>query len=319
MALTTVSPALLDTQAQYTGFKNRIINGNMAVWQHGTSGFTSGYAVDRWFLNGANVASQSTDVPSGYKYSFSATNSSATLSGVSQRIESMNCTDLVGQSVTVSFWFKRTGSTGNLLVNLDFPLAADNYTSTSNIGSTQVSASPAISWTQYTVTFNNLPSGVANGLQVSLFSTNGAAASLGGLITGVQLEKGTAATSFDVIDYGRQLALCYRYSWVWSQTSGYSWISTGGQWISTTALLAMVRAPVPMRASPTATYPTASLMAVTNSAGSAISCTTLISSWTGNEIFGITAVVGAATGVAGQSGFLGANNSPVSVSFSAEL
>ena len=33
MPLTTVSPGMLDTTAQYYGFKSRIINGNMAIDQ----------------------------------------------------------------------------------------------------------------------------------------------------------------------------------------------------------------------------------------------------------------------------------------------
>ena len=41
----------------------------------------------------------------------------------------------------------------------------------------------------------------------SVVGTNGATF----YITGVQLEKGTVATSFDFRDYGRELALCQRY------------------------------------------------------------------------------------------------------------
>ena len=54
MALTTVNPALLDTQAQYTGFKNRIINGAMMIDQRnaGASISATGYPVDRFgFVN----------------------------------------------------------------------------------------------------------------------------------------------------------------------------------------------------------------------------------------------------------------------------
>ena len=191
--------------------RNRIINGGMQIWQRGTSGFTSGYAVDRWYLNGANAASRSTDVPSSFQYSMSFTNSSTTVCGISQRIESVNTIDLASQNVTVSFWFKRTGSVGNLQVNLDYPTAVDNYTTTASIGATQVSASPATSWTYYTVTFTSISANVVNGLLVSIFSVNGSAASLGGLITGVQLEVGSAATPFERRQYGQELALCQRY------------------------------------------------------------------------------------------------------------
>ena len=50
-------------------------------------------------------------------------------------------------------------------------------------------------------------------------------------ITGVQLEKGTVATSFDYLPYGTELALCQRYYYVVSSTtagiSGLS-VATGG-------------------------------------------------------------------------------------------
>jgi hypothetical protein len=63
MAPTTVSPGLLDTTAQYYGFKNRLINGIFSIWQRGTSASNSGTGgasaaystVDRWqvFRDGA--------------------------------------------------------------------------------------------------------------------------------------------------------------------------------------------------------------------------------------------------------------------------
>ncbi len=240
------------TVAMASSFKrNRIINGNMGVWQRGITGFTTGYCTDRWFLNGANAASQSTDVPSGFKYSLNFTNSASTVCGVSQRIESVNTTDLASQNVTVSFWFKRSGATGNLQVNLDYPTATDNYTSTGSIGATQVSASPATSWTYYTVTFTSISANVVNGLQVSIFSNNGTSASLGGLVTGVQLEVGTKATPYEMQIYSDQLAQCQRYyTTAYGSLSGYTTTGTGNQYNGTFN--------VTMRSSPTITVTSSS-------------------------------------------------------------
>jgi hypothetical protein len=80
----------------------------------------------------------------------------------------------------------------------------------------------------------------------SVVGTNGATF----YITGVQLEKGSTATSFDYRPYGTELALCQRY--YYQQTSGTYSVSstTNGSSVAVT-----VPFPVTMRASPTVTNP----------------------------------------------------------------
>jgi hypothetical protein len=72
-------------------------------------------------------------------------------------------------------------------------------------------------------------------------------------ITGVQLEKGSAATAFENRQFGTELALCQRY--YWQQTSNTSTsldaIATGSSTNSTTGAQFIVRSPVTMRSSPT--------------------------------------------------------------------
>jgi hypothetical protein len=298
------------TVAMGSSFKrNRIINGNALVWQRGTSGFTSGYCTDRWFLNGANAASQSTDVPSGFKYSLSFTNSASTSCGVSQRIESVNTTDLASQNVTVSFWFKRSGAAGNLQVNLDYPTATDNYTSTGSIGATQVSASPATSWTYYTVTFTSISANVVNGLQVSIFSNNGTSASLGGLVTGVQLEVGTKATPYEMQIYSDQLAQCQRYCYV---TNGLSI----GRAYSTTAFSFAPILPVPMRTTPSASA-TAALSVIVPGTATYTQSSANVAIDGSYGIYGFLVNLGNFTGVtAGAIGYMYTSNF---VTLSAEL
>jgi hypothetical protein len=68
-------------------------------------------------------------------------------------------------------------------------------------------------------------------------------------VTGVQLEKGATATSFDVRDYGRELMMCQRY---------YATVAKGGtsnpmflgQCDTTTQASSFYYYPVPMRAAP---------------------------------------------------------------------
>jgi hypothetical protein len=75
-------------------------------------------------------------------------------------------------------------------------------------------------------------------------------------ITGVQLEKGSTATSFDYRPYGTELALCQRYYWKHTGTSVNFHVIANGGWSASTTRVnsAMIRLPVTMRASPTSTY-----------------------------------------------------------------
>jgi hypothetical protein len=236
---------------------NYIINGAFDVWQRGASGFTSGYSADRWFLNGSNVAAQSTDVPSGFKYSMSATNTSTTNAGISQRIESQNASNLVGQTITVSAWFKRTGTTpGNSLsVNMDFATAADNFASTTYAGAALLSStSPAATWTKYSATYSFVaPAGVANGVQFTFKHDGNAGSNLGGLWTGIQIEIGSSATTFhrSALSVQGELAACQRYYFRTVSTQAYSPITTWGTAQSSTVIYGTVVYPVTMRATPT--------------------------------------------------------------------
>ena len=81
--------------------------------------------------------------------------------------------------------------------------------------------------------------------QTNIVGTSGATF----YITGVQLEVGTVASSFDYRDYGRELIMCQRYAWVIGNTSisedfGSGWTTT------TTSANVWVQAPVTMRTIP---------------------------------------------------------------------
>jgi hypothetical protein len=217
------------------GFKNRLINGAMGIWQRGTSGFTSGYAADRWQGINTTSISQSTDTPSSaYKYSFDFLNTSATFPLAAQNIESVNCLDLVGQSITISFWAKNVSGTANLYTEIQYANSVDNFSSTTLITNGVNATSPSSSWTYYSITFNNLPSQIANGLQARIIRNNASAAET--RITGVQLEKGTQATSFDYRPYGTEFQLCQRYLPCYnSQSSSSSAVANGYAYNTSTA------------------------------------------------------------------------------------
>lgn len=110
------------------GFRNRIINGDMRIFQRNTAATVdSAYAVDRWKLNlttdGTVSVTQSTDNPSGFNNSLLLDVVTADTSigasqyvSLNQPLEGLNTTDLAwgtagAKTVTVSFWVKASGIT----------------------------------------------------------------------------------------------------------------------------------------------------------------------------------------------------------------
>jgi hypothetical protein len=255
MALTQVDQGLLSSTAQYTGFKNRIINGAMVIDQRNagasvTPTFDGQYgSCDRWnyWLSQVSKFStqQSTTAPTGFSNSILLTSlSSYSVTGndyftVNQKIEGFNFADMMwgtanAQTVTLSFWVRSslTGTFGGAMTNSAFNRSYPfSYT-----------ISAANTWEQKTITIAGDTSGTwvgaSNGIGViAQFSIGAAGTSLGTAgawtgsykvsatgatsvvgtsgatfyITGVQLEKGSTATSFDYRPYGTELNLCLRY------------------------------------------------------------------------------------------------------------
>jgi hypothetical protein len=259
----------------YTGFKNRIINGAMNVWQRGTSysgtpSTTTYGSADRWgfFSVSPLTASQSTSVPSGFQYSLKLQRPNAAVTTVNlyalQVVESNNMIDLQGQSVTLSFWAKAganfSASSNTLNFAINSGTVADQGANSSVGGGWTGSTYPIITtatltttWTKYTAT-GTIPS---NSLEVSsLFwftPTGTAGADDAVYITGVQLEKGSTATSFDYRPYGTELALCQRYALGFTTSQGLG----AGLWYLAGYVIHQTQFPVQMRSAPTITTNTA--------------------------------------------------------------
>jgi hypothetical protein len=296
MPLTQVDQGLLSSTAQYTGFKNRLINGGMTIDQRNagasvTNPAGASYVVDRFVIQGS-VASKftgqqnagSVTPPAGFINYLGLTSSSAYTPGSSefymcqQWIEGLNAADLGwgtanAQTVTVSFWV-RSSLTGTFAGSLNNSNYSRSYPFTFSIPS-------ANTWTQITRTIAGDTSGTwltTNGRGIGLHFNMGAGSSMQGTanawnagffistsgatnvvstsgatlyITGVQLEVGSTATSFDYRPYGTELQLCQRYYFAYAVPAtcpqGF------GAMQSTTAARIIFPNPVPMRATPTFT------------------------------------------------------------------
>jgi hypothetical protein len=207
------------------------------------------FYLDRWNVLGTSSAGQFSiqqvaDAPAGFVNSAKMTVTTVDTSLAAsdryiwmQRIEGYSVSDFGfgtanAKTVTVSFWVKSslTGTFGGALDNGGTRSYPFSYT-----------ISAANTWEQKTVTIAGDTSGTwptNNSKAMQLIFSLGAGSDYVGTIntwagasyytvsgatnvlatsgatfyiTGVQLEKGSTATSFDVRDYGRELAMCQRY------------------------------------------------------------------------------------------------------------
>jgi hypothetical protein len=278
------------------GLRNPIINGNMNIWQRGTS-FTSiaddAYSADRWQYtkSGAMVhtITGSSDVPSGVGITSSLCIEVTTADGtigatdfasIGQPIEGFNILLLIGRTFTVSFYAKAT-ITGTYSVGLR-NFAFDRSYATS--------FSLTNSWNRYSFTVSGgLPTGGTwkydNGKGLDLFFSLAAgsdfttgspnqwnsdaryavsgqvnACSTTGnftYITGVQIEPGPVATPLETRPIGLELELCRRYCrQLWPGTT--TTFSTGCV-VSTDSFRAPIVFSPPMRAVPTLTASSTSI------------------------------------------------------------
>lgn len=198
--------------------RNRIINGNMAIDQrnNGASVSTGGtviYTLDRWYVgsNGAAATIQRVTGATANQYRLQVTGAAGVTNlTVSQRIESQNCADMAGQTVTLSF-----DAADSLLTSLTWSASYANSTdgfgtltspTVTSIASGSVTISSTI--TRYSVTFA-VPIAATTGLVVQF--TVGAQTSGTFTLGNVQLELGTQATPFEWAQYPIQFAMCSRY------------------------------------------------------------------------------------------------------------
>jgi hypothetical protein len=130
--------------------------------------------------------------------------------GVGQRIENNNSYDLAGQTVTLS-----VGMSNSLLSNVTWTAS---YANTSNtFGTIGTPTKVQISTGTFTVnsTFSQystqiaVPANATTGVEVIL--SVGAQTSGTWVIGNAQLELGSAASAFEVVDFGTELIMCKRY------------------------------------------------------------------------------------------------------------
>ena len=250
------------------------------------------YTLDRWVMYGSQASKftlqqnqGSVTPPVGFTNYLGCTSSSAYSVGASdyfgfqQIVEGLNMSDLAwgtanAKSVSLSFWVRSslTGTFGGALQNsgatYNFPFSytissANTWTyitvpitgptsgtwTVSNTAFVFVAFSLG-SGSTYTTTGGAWTSSVAFQAtgSTSVVGTNGATF----YITGVQLEVGSTATSFDYRPYTTELGLCYRYCY--ALYKGDNIYYANGLYYTSTNVRTQIQFPVNMRTTPTITY-----------------------------------------------------------------
>jgi hypothetical protein len=250
------------------------------------------YTLDRWcaFTSAASKFSVqqnagSVTPPAGFTKYIGVTSLSAFSLGASdycligQRVEGFNISDFGwgaagAATVTISFWVRSSltgtfGATVSNNSNYSYPFTYTiNSANTWEQKTVTIAGPTAGSWVYtnavgLTIAFSlGAGSSVIGSAgswsgtnylgatgQTNMVSTNGATF----YITGVQLEKGSTATSFDYRPYGTELQLCQRYYYKQQSVTNYTNFGMGRSY-STTGAQASMSLPVSMRAAPTGAY-----------------------------------------------------------------
>jgi hypothetical protein len=250
----------------------------------------NGYSLDRWFVdNNTNTVGLTTQrssvAPSGFINSLAHTVTGTGASPAAgnrnrfgQRIEGFNVADLgwgtaSAQPITLSFWV-RSSLTGTFSGGF-----SNNAVNRSYVFTYAVSA--ANTWEYKTITIAGDTSGTwltdnSVGININFdigsgsnfvttagawgagdfFKSSGSVSFIANSgatfqITGVQLEKGSVATPFEVRPIGTELALCQRY--MYSLTPGTNATSNFGTGANSATVRLIYQHPVTMRASPSFT------------------------------------------------------------------
>lgn len=256
---------------------------------------TGTYTLDRYRayqnVSGKFTVQQSSVAPPGFTNSTLITSTSAyTASGTDlflfmQYIEGYNVADLgwgttSAQTITLSFWVRSslTGTFGGAICNSaedrNYPFTYTiSLPNTFEYKTITIAGDQSGTWLKTNGLGMEVNFGIGAGSTYSgtagawasgaKFTATGATSVVGTsgatfYITGIQLEKGSTATSFDYRPYGTELQLCQRYCFVavFNGNNNYAGVCN-----NTTNGLASVPLPSPMRAAPTGTFPSSSYSA----------------------------------------------------------
>lgn len=227
--------------AVFTG-KNRLINGSMRTDQRNqgaaqtfTAAAAIAYCVDRWYgsCTGANITGQRVAGTGANQYAYrftGATSNTGTLFG--QRIEATNIYDLKSGNVTCSLKAKSSTIT-TVTWTAYYATVADTFSSKTQIATGTLTISSTLSSQSFTF---NAGADADKGIAIE-FTTGALVAAATLQYESIQLEAGSAATSFEVLPIDRELQQCRRYLPGFKATATSEFIAHGHAINATSAFL----------------------------------------------------------------------------------
>lgn len=268
----TTRVGTLETTVGGIGTTNTVLNSAFEVWQRGTSGTPTSaatrYVADRWetfraaYAAGLTVSRQASGL-TGIQYCAriqrTAANTGVGALVASQAFETVDSIPLAGKTVTFSF-FARAGanysSASNILqARLITGTGTDQNLAGGFTGAVDaISQTPTLttSWQRfsYTTTLSSSATQVGVNFQYTPVGTAGTNDYFE--VTGVQVEQGSAATTYrrQTASYQAELAACQRYYWRISAGGGNYAVFAMGFALETTQIRYMFQPPVPLRIVP---------------------------------------------------------------------
>lgn len=269
------------------GYRNKLINGSLDVWQRGTS-FSNAqniYTADRWKVSyndcGGNYTQATSDLIGFNQYmrmiKGGVPNGSFM---IQQAIETVNCADLIGQRVVFSCWARLSNSTTqanhSLTMALGFSATTDysgwlnsadicsfygrwlatgasgvtfqaGSTGVNSFAPSQSSGTLTTTWQRYFYTLIVPPN--TRTVVCGIYSES--TVQNGGIdVTGIQMEIGSVPTAFDRRHIQSETDMCLRY---------FQWNCRGNVFGRDTVSMVFNHVcPVPMRVTPTVALSTTS-------------------------------------------------------------
>jgi hypothetical protein len=246
--------------ADFAAGKNKLINGDMNIWQRGTSFTSSGYTADRWLIEADTTSfSQSrqsftagTAPVAGYEGTYfmrTTRGTGGSYCNSQQRIEDVRT--FAGQTVTLSFWAKASASCTIEPYYIQAFGAGGSGAVSNSFGTTTTLTT---SWVRYSYTVaiasvSGKTIGAGSYLNI-LVARITSATNVDVDTWGVQVEAGSVATAFQTATGTLQgeLSACQRYYVRWN---GSGPLATMTYYTSTLGYPS-VNLPIEMRIAPTA-------------------------------------------------------------------
>lgn len=342
-----ITPA---TMASFSTPRNLLDNGAMAVQQRGTGTKTCGtttvpttaYGADRWGCNvnvtsGAGtlqVITSAANLPAspafiaGHVF-YRTSGTLAQPQCVMQEIPTSRVTALQGTTVTGSVYiqglaamlaesttvnmylFTGTGSDEGLQTFTASPAITPAFTGIATAGPNAFTITS--SWARYSGQFSVPATATEAAVALCWTPTTGGTAGVtdGFRFTGVQLEVGGAASSYEFRAYNDELRTAQTFFYRITDNVANTVPITLCHATTTAAVVCVHQFPVTMRAAPTASVSASTAFSDTATAGAPTACTafSVVASSTSNQTGKTTCTTGATTTAGGASQLVGANTS----------